>query len=644
MRLSSFRLAVVAASIPFALQAASAQQPAPAARQPIEAFAKLQGLSGPRLSPNGRMLAGKVAIRGETFLMTIPVDGGAPNLVQTGDYDLRWWRWVNDDWLVVGVGGEAPFGINGTAYVSRALGVSADGKTIHPLLEKLRKMAQNGDDMIWSATDGSPRVMLSVQSSIYSDQPGFYPEVYEVDVAANRFKLVQGSREGVFDWVADSAGNVRMGIGRDGRGDLDRILYRGAGGGGLREIRAIDKDGKPIAIPSNFLDGERAVTIADDADGFSTLYEFDTATFGKGKPIYASKGYDLAGFEFDDWTKRLLGVHVEEKGSSTVWIDPAMSKLQAEINGKIKGGSAAILSWSRDLNRTVVRIGAADSPGAYYLYDRPTGGMKRLAFVNPAIGMSKLHPVSTIEYKARDGLSIQAVLTLPKNRKANLPLIVMPHGGPFARDSEGWDWWAQFLADRGYAVVQPNYRGSSGFGTTFAEKGEGEWGLKMQDDLVDAVAHLAKQGIADPKRVCITGGSYGGYAAMWAAQRDSATYRCAVSYAGVSDLKKLTRGMYGELYAGKRSNWLKKQAPDFAAISPLTHPEKSTVPLLLVHGKRDTRVSVDNSRALAARLKWAGKDVTYIEQPKADHFFSREEDRLEFLRAMEAFLAKHNPA
>ena len=644
MRLSSFALALAAASIQsFALPSASVGAP-PAAVQPVEAFAKLQGLSGPKLSPNGRMLAAKVAIRGESFLMTIPVDGGSPNLVQTGDYDLRWWRWVNDDWLVVGVGGETPFGETGMAYVTRALGVSADGKTIHPLLEKLRKMAQNGDDLIWTASDGSPRIMLSVQSSIYLEKPGFYPEVYEVDVAANRFKLVQGSREGVFDWVTDVAGNVRMGIGVDGRGELNRILYRDAEGGGLREIKALDKAGKPIAIPSSFLDGRSAVTMVDDADGFSTLYEFDTARFEKGQPLYATKGYDLAGFEYDDWTHRLLGVRLEEKAPSLVWLDPAMKSLHAEIGAKIKGGSAEILSWSRDLNRSVVKIGAADSPGAYYLYDRPTGGMKRLAFVNPAVGMSKLHPVTTINYKARDGLPIEAVLTLPKGKSSNLALIVMPHGGPFARDSEGWDWWAQFLADRGYAVIQPNYRGSSGFGTGFSDKGHGEWGMKMQDDLVDAVTELAKRGIADPKRVCITGGSYGGYAAMWAAQRDAGVYRCAVSYAGVSDLKKLTRGMYGELYAGKRSQWLKTQAPDFVAISPLTHPEKSAIPLLLVHGKRDTRVSVDNSRDLAARLQRAGRDVTYIEQPKADHFFSREEDRLEFLKAMEAFLAKHNPA
>jgi dipeptidyl aminopeptidase/acylaminoacyl peptidase len=220
----------------------------------------------------------------------------------------------------------------------------------------------------------------------------------------------------------------------------------------------------------------------------------------------------------------------------------------------------------------------------------------------------------------------------------------MPHGGPWARDSESWDWWAQFLADRGYAVVQPNYRGSSGFGTAFEEAGYGEMGLKMQDDLNDALAHLAREGIADPKRVCIVGGSYGGYAAMRAAHRDPGLYRCAVSYAGVSDLEALRRYDKRFLGGGYVTDRFKTQAPDLEAVSPLTHAADVGIPVLLVHGKADKRVPVRQSRAFHERLQQAGKDVTYIEQPLGDHHLTREADRLQFLEAMEAFLARHNPA
>ena len=183
--------------------------------RPAEDFAHLSPIDDPRLSPDGKLLAAKVAVRGEPFLMIIPMDGGAPRLVATGDNDLNYWQWVNNDWLVVGIGAMTPFGPSGEAYVQRALGVSADGKTINPLLRKKRDIGQGGGDLIWVASDGSPRIKLAVQSSIYLDEPGFWPEVHEVDVSNGRSSLDVGSREGVMTWIADGAGTVRVGIGRN---------------------------------------------------------------------------------------------------------------------------------------------------------------------------------------------------------------------------------------------------------------------------------------------------------------------------------------------------------------------------------------------------------------------------------------------
>jgi dipeptidyl aminopeptidase/acylaminoacyl peptidase len=264
---------------------------------------------------------------------------------------------------------------------------------------------------------------------------------------------------------------------------------------------------------------------------------------------------------------------------------------------------------------------------------------------NSTIGLKRMHPVRTIRYKARDGLEIPAVLTLPAGLEARaLPVVVMPHGGPFARDSETWDWWAQFLADRGYAVVQPNYRGSAGYGTAFAEKGQGQWGLAMQDDLNDALAFLVRAGIADPKRAAMVGASYGGYAAMRAAQRDGALYRCAVAFAGVSDLPALLRYDSRFLNTGRGIDWLRKQAPDLRAVSPINFPGQFSIPILLVHGKKDQRVPVKQSRELAEKLSKAGKSVKYVEQPQGDQYVSREADRLQFLTELEAFLKAHNPA
>ncbi len=642
MRLKSIAVlaAIILACAPSSY--ASAQSPAP---RTAEAFAALPALVGPKLSPSGRRLATRISKDGSTYLMVMPLDGGAPALIPTRSNDLNWWKWVNDDWLVVGIGSKQPFGQGHEAYVTRALGVSADGKTVNPLLDRLRDMAQQGDDLIWTAHDGSPRALISVQRSIYSDDIKFWPQVYEVNVATGRFALTVDAHEGVFDWIADANGLVRAGVGMSPGGNQDRILYRAAGQTNFRSYPGKDSAGEDAKYPAAILADGRAMTIGDDAKGYSVVYEYDLANMRPGRVIHASAGYDVGGVRLDAAQTRLLGVTVAEASSSTRWLDPAMNGLQAEINGLVQGASGDIVSTSADLNRSVVLFASADGPGAYFLYDRPSGAMKQLGFVNPAVQMAKLNPVRMIRYKARDGLDIEAVLTLPKSRTAqNLPLIVLPHGGPFARDEMAWDWWTQFLAEKGYAVVQPNYRGSSGYGTAFTQRGEGEWGLKMQDDLVDAITHLARQRIADPKRVCIAGASYGGYAAMRAAQRDASHYRCAISYAGVSDLKRLTKDNFRQLFGGKSKAWLRKQAPDLSSVSPINSPEKTALPLLLVHGSKDTRVTVDHSRHFAAKLKAAGRDVIYFEQPEADHHFSRAADRLQFLKAMEAFLARHNPA
>jgi dipeptidyl aminopeptidase/acylaminoacyl peptidase len=388
----------------------------------------------------------------------------------------------------------------------------------------------------------------------------------------------------------------------------------------------------------------KAVMIADDAEGYSALYELNLTTLERGKQLFATKGYDIGGLVSNADGYEYLGVRVNESKPEVRWLHPAMEKMRGDIATKIKGGEPRIVSLSRDRSVAIVHAGGADAPGGYFLYRAADGSMEFLGVNNRAIKMARLHPVRTIRYKARDGLEIAAVLTVPRGKKQNLPLIVMPHGGPFARDTEEWDWWTQFLADRGYAVIQPNYRGSSGYGTPFTEKGKGQWGLAMQDDLNDAVLALAKEGVADPKRVCMVGASYGGYAAMRAAQRDGKLYKCAVSYAGVSDLNRMLNHDGGFLGAGARSDWLKMQAPDLKKVSPVNFAEQFSIPMLLVHGKKDRVVPIAQSRVLAQRLKGAGKNAIYVEQPLADHHFTRREDRLEFLNALAAFLAKHNPA
>lgn len=616
----------------------------PKGPRPLEHFAELPLLEGPKLSGDGKRMAAKLAVNGKQYLAIIGLDEAQQRLIAVGDQDLNWWRWVNNEWLVIGVGRKGPVPNGEDMYLRRAVGISVS--TNKQIMLATREAAQTADDVIWVARDGTPRILLALQKSLYLSEPGFWPSVDEVDVSTGRSKRVIAGREGVFDWVADGDGTVRMGIGNSIDGRTVRVLYRDAVGTPFREIVRPTRNRDAVVVPALFLpEPGKAIAVADDENGFSRLYEFDVNELKLGKSLYASPGFDIAGYATTADGKGLAAVSYLEDAPRREWVEPDLAEMQREVSETVKGGSARIIDYSDDHKRAIVFAGASNAPGAYYLYLRQTGEMRLLAMVNGQIRATRLNPVKTIRYKARDGLTIAAVLTLPRLREAkNLPLIVLPHGGPFARDAEEWDWWAQALAERGYAVVQPNYRGSSGYGTPFTKKGEGQWGLAMQDDLIDAIADLGRQGIADPKRVCIAGASYGGYAAMRATQRDVAHYRCAISYAGVSDLARMKRYDSKFLMSGVRSDWLKKQATDFREVSPLTAPARTALPLLLIHGRKDTVVPVEQSRTMATKLRQAGRPVTYIEQPEADHFFSRSEDRLEFLKAMQAFLDTHNPA
>lgn len=634
-------LAGSVAAIP---QAARAWEGAGPAARPLEDFAVLPFMQGPTLSPDGSKVAAKIAVRGEQYFAITPLfGGGSPALVGSRNQDINWWRWVNDEWLVAGIGATEPF--EGTDfYLRRAIGVSADGRKVVPLL--FREAAQGADDVIWIASDGTPRVRLALQKSIYLSDEEFWPQVVEVDVSNGKSKRVVGPHPGVTQWYADGAGTVRIGIGYSNEGRSSRLLYRERDGSNFRIVdKADSRKSESLIVPALFLAEPGQALAVHDVDGYAAVYKLDLSTLRIGEKVFGAEGYDIDGIVADTDAGRLLGVWVTDTAPGVRWLDSTLAAMQEAVDKSVPGRRARVVSMNRKRNRFLFHLGGADRPGAYYFMDAADGRLQRLAHVNERIGAARLNPVSTIRYKARDGLDIAAVLTLPAGREPKaLPVVMMPHGGPFARDSEEWDWWAQFLASRGYAVVQPNFRGSSGYGTEFARKGFGQWGLGMQDDVNDALAHVARLGIADAGRAAIVGGSYGGYAALRAAQRDGALYRCAASFAGVSDLPALLRYDRTFLNSGGGIDWLKDQAPDLKGVSPINHAGQFSIPVLLVHGKGDLRVPVKQSREMAEKLRSAGKKVRYVEQPLGDHHLSREADRVAFLRELESFLREHNPA
>jgi dipeptidyl aminopeptidase/acylaminoacyl peptidase len=313
--------------------------------------------------------------------------------------------------------------------------------------------------------------------------------------------------------------------------------------------------------------------------------------------------------------------------------------------------AAPFESASDDFNRIVVSTNGPGDSGTYWIVDIASGSADPIGYPYPDVKPSDVGPIRMVDWKAADGLAMSGVLSLPPGRDPkNLPLVVLPHGGPEARNYPVFDWWAQAFASRGYAVFQPNFRGSSGYGRAFRDAGFGEWGRKMQSDISDGIAELAREGIVDPKRAYIVGGAYGGYAALAGVTVQHGLYRCAVADAGVSDPAgmldyarehdgSLTEMRYWKSFMGVST----PLESELNAISPLKLAAHADAPILLTHGKDDTVVPISQSYAMQHALQDAGKPVEMVVMPNEDHWLSREETRTLMLKSAVAFVEKYNP-
>lgn len=354
---------------------------------------------------------------------------------------------------------------------------------------------------------------------------------------------------------------------------------------------------------------------------------------------------------FDNYTWRHVGFSHYDGWSHPTYFDPTHQALYAKAQAAVEGYRMTIVDYTRDLTKVIIYTEGDDDAGSYYFVDFATGKTITIGSEYPQIPAEWIAAKTPMTYKAADGVAIEAYLTLPPGKSGkSLPLVVFPHGGPQARDGLGVDTEAQCYASQGYAVLQPNFRGSSGYGLNFVKAGYGEWGRKMQTDLSDGVRELVRQGTIDPARVCIVGASYGGYAALAGATIDTGIYRCAVDVAGISDCRALLdseRPADGEESEPASYRYLKRFLGDPARldeISPIKHVDKVSIPVLIVHGKDDTVVPFSQSTSMVTALKAAGKDVTFVQYDHEDHWETNEAARTDMLKTISAFIQKHNPA
>ena len=332
------------------------------------------------------------------------------------------------------------------------------------------------------------------------------------------------------------------------------------------------------------------------------------------------------------------------------FFDDTSAQRHARVSAKLPGYEIALQSGTRDETKYIVAAYSDRTPGSRYIYDANNDTLDKLADINPALPEEDMATVQPVKYQSRDGLTIHGYLTLPVGRTPKgLPCIVNPHGGPWLRDSWGFNAEAQFLANRGYCVLQMNFRGSTGYGRRFWEASFGQWGLRMQDDITDGVQWLIDQGIADPARIAIYGGSYGGYATLAGIVSTPDLYAAAVDYVGVANLLTFMNTIppYWKPMLTKMHSMVGNPEVDrerLEATSPALNADKIKTPLFIAQGAHDPRVNKDESDQMVAALRSRGVDVEYMVKDNEGHGFHNDENKFEFYEAMEAFLRQHlNP-
>jgi dipeptidyl aminopeptidase/acylaminoacyl peptidase len=618
---------------------------------PIAAYGKLPALDLVRLSPSGDKIA-FIAVDGDDRRLFVRNVGGEAVLVDpVGNNKIRALRWAGDDYLLVLASATAKFGtgaLDKWSYSTRAelfVDLIVDLKN-----HTLKKMFDHHELQIYLGAIGRDYGPRKIDGHWYEFVQAFstdkwHMNVYKVDLETGKFTVVTPNSGDDFGYFIDQGGGIGA---RDQYNETTKTWSLFVGDHGTQVVTrrssplwTVGFDG-PGRTPGSVL-------IGDSTDKADTFDEFPITSGAAATPLFG--GLRIEKTLHDPESGLLIGGLIDG-GQSAVLFDP---KLQRRFDAARKAFSAyqvTLESYSKELARMVVKTDAADDSGTFWLIDMTTGKADELTAAYPAIGQADVGPSHMFAYKSADGLAIEGVLTLPPGSTGKgLPLVVMPHGGPIGvNDKVGFDWWAQAFASRGYAVLQPNYRGSSGYGVPFRNAGLGEWGRKILTDMSDGVAALAAAGIVDARRVCIVGASYGGYAALAGVTIQQGLYRCAVSVAGPSEVSNvMARDGDSDHFAGGRLNQKMfgvRSAGDFdlERISPLNLVDRADAPVLLIHGKDDSVVPYVHSFTMNDALQKAGKTSQLVTLEGEDHWLSRETTRVQTLEASVGWVEKYNPA
>jgi len=608
----------------------------PSRRIPVEDFFRKPERTAVRISPDGTHLGWLAPWKRRLNVHVRHLRTGQERRVTHATArDVLGWLWASDDRLVYAQdsGGDESY---------RLYAVKADGSEAIDLTPFEGVKCDLVDDL----KDEPDRVLFQMNRR----DPRVF-DAYRANVATGEIELVAENPGNIRAWVTDWSGRVRAAAATDGVSTS--LLYRETEADPWRTVATHDFRERLQPLRFTF-DDRRLLVSSNVGRDRAAIFEYDPTTAEHGALIFEHPEVDVAGLATSRLRRTLTAVAYETDRPAWHPLDEERRAQQEYLDAELPGRLNRLRSHSRDETRWIVCSGGDRTQGSYHLLTWEAHGARReltpLFDASPWLHEDELAPMRPISFTSRDGLTIHGYLTLPAGveplEARDLPLVLNPHGGPWYRDSWELNPEVQLLANRGAAVLQVNYRGSTGYGKTFMEASFGQWGLGMQDDLTDAVRWAVGQGIADPDRVTIYGGSYGGYATLAGITKEPELFACAVAYCGVSNIFTWLDGFppYWEHLRAMMHEMIgdpDRDAERLKATSPLFHVDRIRCPLLVAQGANDPRVRKNESDQIVAALRERGVDVEYLVKDDEGHGFQNEENQFDFYRTMERFLAKH---
>jgi dipeptidyl aminopeptidase/acylaminoacyl peptidase len=610
---------------------------------PVAAFGKLPQSQQVKLSPDGNKIAFINNIAGNTMIgVTDLVEAKTRYLVSTDNqkFKIGWYLWANDDLLLVSA--DYPVTSRTLKYTeTRLLKVKIDGSEGFESVFKPRKserVPQFQNNIIDLLPDEPDYILMALDLKRANT-----PDVYKMNLTNNRKReRIYKGKSHINNWMTDQQHKLRLGFGRD----ETKIFYRlfDIKKDEWRNIWEYEIFDAPDLSPLGFGLNPDELYIRANYEGRYAIFKVDVSKADLPRTlVFHDPDYDVEGsLIYSQKTNDVIGVYHGEADNAKVFFDPVYDAFQTALNTALPDAYNNVSSFSADERKYILYTSKSQSPGAYYLGNRDTNELTFVLEQYPLLYQQKLSGKNKILYKARDGVAIEGYITQPHtNVKNTKGAIVLPHGGPMARNYAGFDWFSEFFASRGYTVLEPNFRGSSGYGFKFEMESVQKWGGAMQDDLADAAKWMIKEYDIDKNKVCILGGSYGGYAALMAAVKQQDVFKCAASFAGVSDLelilakaRRFTNNEVVKKQFGTDSDVLEKN-------SPVNFAKEINIPVLLIHGDKDRVVDVKHSRDMYEELQDYKKEVEYIELENGNHHMEIEAHRMKVLTAFDAFLQKH---